>query len=70
MHSEQELESFQKQYSLRQCATACGACGFGKCNMSLDGAVSTRILPAVKDAWYHAEAGTFIFNLTFPCPGK
>lgn len=46
-HSEEELNAFRDQYNLRSCNTACGGCGFCKCDLRLDGAVSSRVLATV-----------------------
>ena len=68
-HSEEELNSFRDQYSLRGCGEACGACGFGKCDLHKDGATSTRTLPTVTAATMDAATGRFFFNMSFRHPG-
>ena len=66
-HSQEELNLFAEEYTLRGCAAQCGNCGFSKCNISHDGAVSTRLFPLVSESFYDASNGEFLFKLKFPC---
>eukprot|EP00658_Telonema_sp_P-2_P053814 TRINITY_DN424_c0_g7_i1.p1 TRINITY_DN424_c0_g7~~TRINITY_DN424_c0_g7_i1.p1 ORF type:complete len:974 (+),score=146.08 TRINITY_DN424_c0_g7_i1:115-3036(+) len=65
-HSEASLNQFRDAYNLRSCRAVCGGCGFSKCGLDQDGAVSTRSSPTVQGAWQDSNSDRLVMNLSFP----